>query len=74
MLGEYQQICKAIQILTQEEGDELCIFSANPEFSGPNQRIHCSARWTGYKDKVFDGDSLLDCMQKAVKSREDLCH
>ena len=52
--------------LRKDEGDSLTLVCDNPDFGGPNNRIICCGDWTKWEDRTFDGESLIDALEKAV--------
>ena len=65
------RIAKAIIELTQDEMEAVKIIYPNHDFDGPNNIIFWS-RWGDHEfvDKQFEGDSLVECLEKAVEARK----
>jgi len=56
------QIVQIINDLRGEEGDSVTILCENPD--GPNA-IECNGGWTNWKDKRFEGLTILDALAAA---------
>ena len=65
----YERTCKAIAELTAQEATSVTIYNLNPDFDGPNAKISCNGNWTNWQDEDFDGDSQVDCLEKAVTEK-----
>jgi hypothetical protein len=63
------EIVALINALRKDEGDSVTIHSDNADFGGPNSLIYL----TNIRgDNVqITGDSVLDCLRKALKHKED---
>ena len=60
---------EAIKILTAEKGDAVTIFAANPEHDpGRGNGVSCTGFWTDFIDRTFYADSMLDCLNDAVRA------
>ncbi|MCK9569287.1 hypothetical protein M0R72_10150 [Candidatus Pacearchaeota archaeon] len=53
----------AIKELRNDKGSYIIIPCDNPDFSGP--------KWTRYREQNFFGDSLLECLRKALKMKHE---
>jgi hypothetical protein len=62
-------ICNAIGELTAEEASGVNILSENADFGGPNRAVEVCGPWTDYVDIRFDGDDLLQCLERAVEAK-----
>lgn len=62
--------CKAIEVLTREEGDSVTILCANPEFTGDNYAIEVSGDWTNWDTFRYGSNTTLEALEKAILSRE----
>ncbi len=61
------EIWRSIDVLTAEEGDSVTINCANMDFNGqPNHAIDCNGHWTGYADRRFADDLMVNCFRKAI--------
>lgn len=49
-----------------EEGDSVTLCASNPDFGGPNDVVICNGAWTAWEDRRFEGDSVFDCLTKAI--------
>lgn len=58
-----------IHQLRREEGDAVTVFCDNPDFSGPNCGIEVCGDWTGYQDRRFVGDTLIEALSAASAAR-----
>jgi len=45
--------------------DILCVNDDPP----PHEAIICAGDWTGYAERRFEGDTLLDCLTKAAATK-----
>ena len=70
-LSEFDSL---IATLTEGEGDSVQILCDNPEAEGPHEytAIECFGDWTEWKKLRYYGASKIDCLRKAVKSRQAL--
>lgn len=57
-----------IQKLRNDEGSCVGICCDNAE-SGPNSAITVIDEWTGWAERTFFGDSVVDALQKALEAR-----
>jgi hypothetical protein len=62
------KIVEAIELLRQEEGDMITIVNDNPDFYGTNSLVFYANIYKEAVDQSFDGDNLLECLEKAVKA------
>ena len=61
------EIVRLIEVLRSDEGDSVTILCDNPDFNGqPNCAIVCNGDWTGWVDKRFAADSVLDALSMAM--------
>lgn len=56
-----------IKSLTKDEGMGVLIFSGNPSLSGSSFAIDIYDAGPPSKDKRFFGDTVLECLQKAMQ-------
>ncbi len=63
------QICNHIGELTSDEMDSVQIFHDNPDFFGPEKVIECCGYWTDMKYRRFEGETLIECLEKAVHQK-----
>lgn len=66
-----QRICSAIEELRKDEGDTVTIVCDNPELTGPNSLIYCNGEWTGWEDRDFIGDNIVEALEDAVQARKE---
>ena len=61
-----------IEQLRADEGDAVTILCDNPEAETNVQRLSvvCNGYWTGFHDRRYSGESVLQCLSKAVTERE----
>jgi hypothetical protein len=71
MCDQCIKICNAIAELTNDEGSTVTILCENPEFSGPSRMVECCGDWTNYTDERFRGESLIECLELAVKTKNE---
>jgi len=62
-------VCTALEKLTNEEGTTVTIIAPNTDFSGPDRQILCSGDWTNYLLRHFNGDTLIQCLDKAIEMK-----
>lgn len=60
-----EKVVLAIQKLVEQECSSVIIHHPNPELKGPNQVIETSLSYENLNFR-FEGDSLLECLQKAL--------
>ena len=69
------EIWRAIEIMTDGEGNSVNVLCPNPDFNGqPAYAIECCGDWTGWADKRFASDSQVECFRIALRehlARED---
>lgn len=64
------EIVRLINVLRADEGDSVTILCDNPDFNGqPNCAIICNGDWTGWVDKRFAADTVLDALSMAMVER-----
>jgi hypothetical protein len=59
-----------VEFLLNEEADCVIFLCENPE-PPPNQAIHCNGQWTFWNETRFEGDTVYECLQKAVKAKKE---
>lgn len=65
------EIVRLIDELRRDEGDSVTFISDNPDFNGqPNCAIVCNGDWTGYEDRRFAADTILDALSAAATERK----
>jgi hypothetical protein len=63
------EIWRAIEQLTDGEGDTVTVLCANPDFNGqPNYAIICNGFWTDWQDHRFADDSQVECFRLAARA------
>lgn len=65
------KICNAIGYLTDEEASAVNILAENASFEGVNRAVECCGDWTNYVDVRFEGDNLLQCLERAVTAKRE---
>ena len=64
---------ECVDKLRADEGDSVEILCDNPEFDGhPNCAIVCCGDWTHFEQVRFDGDTVLECLFKALTVRTNI--
>jgi hypothetical protein len=63
---------KAIDTLREQEGEAVQIPNDNPDFGGPNCVIIWHRDFGDDEGVRFPGDTLLECLEKAVAARSKL--
>lgn len=66
--AQAQTIVAGLNILRYEEGNSVEVFCDNPE-GPPNNASVCFGEWTHWSSKRFEGESLLDAINKAVEEK-----
>lgn len=61
-------VLDAINALSADEGDSVTILCHNPD-PPPNVAIECHGWWTGWTDRRFEGECLLDALQAGVRAK-----
>ena len=66
-----RSILDAIDELRAEECSSVEIVNDNPDFGGPKNLVNVMGEWTKteYNPVAFTGESLADCLQKAVAAK-----
>lgn len=73
--GELRECWDVIELLREDEGASVTIYSDNPEFNGqPNSKIAVNADWTDWKDREFTGDTALIALRAAAAMRKAARH
>ncbi len=68
---DFQEVCNAINRLTEVEGNTVCFTSPNADFgSGPDFAIACQCDFTNYRNVVFYGDTVVECLEKAIEKKQ----
>src|SRR6185437_9620991 len=61
------EMMRLIDLLRSQEGDEVTICCDNPDFNGqPNCAVICNGDWTGWEDRRFAADTVLDALSMAA--------
>ena len=67
--AEAVEIWRAIETLTEGEGNSVNVLCPNPDFNGqPNYAIECNGDWTDWRDRRFAHDSQVECFRLAVRA------
>lgn len=66
LLFESHAIVGLINQLREDEGNSVEILCDNPD-GEPNNGIVCIGDWTGWDQCRFDGNTLRECLEKAVQ-------
>lgn len=56
---------RLIELLVEDEPSQVAIVNPNQDWDGSNRSIGVVGEWTDYKERRFDGDTLLDAVQAA---------
>ena len=74
VFGDAEKTCQLIADLTTQESDEITILGANPA-PGRGEpylvAVVIRAHWTAWQANHFTGDTLLECLEGAVKAKEE---
>ncbi len=65
-------VCALINELRKDEGDWVRLLNDNASFQGESSMVSCFGAWTEFKEKFFVGDSVHQCLEKAVEAREKI--
>lgn len=61
-----------IDQLRKNEGSSVIIHCSNPDFNGlPNECISVVDEWTEWEERDFRDNTLLGCLQAAIKARNE---
>lgn len=66
LISDNDQIITAINFLREGVGDVVCMPNDNPDFGGYDNFVYCKGCWTKWKTSYFYGESILECLEKAV--------
>ncbi len=76
--GEIAKLLPAIECwsiveqLRAPEGAEVILLCDNPDFNGqPNNVIEICDDWTRWTQVRFTGETMLECLQKALRARTE---
>jgi hypothetical protein len=70
MTGQEMITCwTLVQLITQDEASAVTINNPNPDFGGSAYAIDVNGEWTGYEDRRYEGDSILECLDAANRER-----
>lgn len=66
--NEHQaETLRLMDILRSQEADSVTLCSDNPDFNGqPNCLVICNGDWTGWEDRRFQADTVLDALRAAA--------
>ena len=68
---EKSRIELLLEFLTDPEEQVLTLCGRNPDFDGPNYRVEFVRFDVAEQAVVYDGDDLLDCLEKAARDQEN---
>jgi hypothetical protein len=68
---EMLQCWTLVELLTKDEANSVTILSPNYDFGGAAVAIEANGDWTDWKDKRYEGDTILQCLDAANRDR---CH
>jgi len=65
-----------IEELRADEGDNIAICCDDPEAFDPGRRVavDCIGAWTDWSERRFYGESVLQCLARAVTARQQSDH
>ena len=67
--AEAVEIWRAIETLTEGEGNSVNVLCPNPDFNGlPNYAIECNGDWTDWQERRFAHDSQVECFRLAIRA------
>lgn len=66
------RVWTAIEQLRHDEGNSIEIFCDNPEYTGPNSGVVWVSAETGWEPTSFDGDSVIDALEKALQYKQEM--
>lgn len=63
-----------LELLRSEEASQIIFTSSNPDDNNlPNEVVGVKDLWTEWLEVDFRGDTLLECLRKAVEARKAWC-
>ena len=62
-----------INELRANEGAEVILYCDNPSFKGCNNAIAICDDWTDWAEKRYEGETLNECLQKALTDKKKAC-
>ena len=68
---EALRILSMINKLREDEGSSVTIVCDNPEFSGPACQIQVFGDWTNWVDQHIYGESIAECLKKALEVKRN---
>lgn len=61
-----------INTLRMDEGNSVTLMCDNPDFNGqPNCAIECCGYWTGWNERRFTGETVLEALRSAAAARRE---
>ena len=64
-VGQALQAMDYINLLRRDGGDSVTILCDNPD-GPPNNAVDCNGGWTDYKDRRFEGGTLIEALGAAA--------
>jgi hypothetical protein len=59
-----------VESLRAPEGQSVALVCDNPDFNGqPNCAVDCCGDWTGWDERRFAGDTILDALRIAHEAK-----
>lgn len=70
-IEELWEIYSHLQTLRYEEASQVTFTASNPDFNDqPDEVVEVKDLWTEWCSKDFRGETLLECLRKAVEARK----
>lgn len=60
----------AISRLRDEEADSVTVLCDNPD-GPPNNAVKCCGFWTGFAERRFEGETILEALSRAVAAKDE---
>lgn len=68
--GRWAGVSELVEAITKDEGATVTFTGPNPDFNGlPNEAVTVQ-QGPGWSEEIYRGDSLADCLRRALAHRE----
>ena len=65
------ELVALLDSLRLDEGSTVTLHGNNSDFNGmPNCLVECSGEWTGWVDRRYRADTIVECLRKAKAERD----
>lgn len=59
-----------VEAMRAPEGHSITLVCDNPDFNGqPNNAVDCCGEWTGWDERRFTGETILEALEAAYEAR-----